>query len=226
MAKLMFHVRHNARPDLVKEILLIIEGGKIVSIDDILEIGKHKGYQIGTTLRSIQSIKENPLQTARDLGLISYDELTLTDFGIEMVNLLHFKPTAFNELMHIFHYILWNPERKTENCFSWSYSTVSDLLWECRTCEIDRGQLVSQVSEMAIEKFHTNGVSFSKDSVRGVLQWLYDLEPSVLDNKKKIFSRRNFCPPETFVIAVEHLYKIEGADYHVSEPANNPKFGF
>jgi hypothetical protein len=216
MARLLFHVRHNARPALVREVLQILDGGDSLPVDDILEVGRQRGYQVGTTVRSKQSLKENPIQTAKDLGLITGDVPSLTDLGQQMVELLHHKPGVFNEMMHALHYTLWIPAKATEHCFSWSYRTICDWLWESGSATIDRGQLVSKVSEMAMEQFSTNRVSFSKDSVRGVLQWLAELEPPVLDGDNKTFTRRTFCPPETFARAVDYLYRVEGADYQTN----------
>jgi hypothetical protein len=65
-------------------------------------------------------------------------------------------------------------------------------------------------------QFDTNRVSFSKDSVRGVLQWLAELEPPVLDEANRTFIRRTFCPPETFAFAVDYLYQVEDADYQTN----------
>jgi len=216
MAKLMFHVRHNARPTLIKEVLQILDGSDSPTLDDILEIGAQRGYQIGIAMQSKQSLKENPVQTARDLGLITDDVLSLTDLGQQMVRLLRYKPSVFNEVMHVLHYTLWTSARDTEYCFSWSYRTTCDRLWESGSITIDRGQLVSQVSEIAMEQFSTNRVSFSKDSVRGVLQWLAELEPLVLDRENKTFARRAFCPPETLALAVDFLYRVEDANYQTN----------
>jgi hypothetical protein len=216
MAKLMFHVRHNARPYLVKEVLQILEGNDSLTMDDILDIGKQRGFQVGTQVRSAQSLKENPIQVSRDLGLIADTALYLTHSGQQMAKLLQCKPAVFSEVMHVLHYTLWKPVRREENCFSWSYRTACDQLWESGSIAIDRGQLVSYVSETAMEKFNTSRVSFSKDSLRGILQWLAEVEPPVLDSKDKVFTRRTFCPPETFVLAADFLYRLEDADYQTN----------
>jgi hypothetical protein len=216
MAKLMFHVRHNARPTLTKEVLQILDGSGSLTLDEILDIGRQRGYQVGTAMQSKQSLKENPIRTSRDLGLIAAEVLSLTTLGEQMVKLLRYKPGVFNEVMHILHYTLWTPARNMDNCFSWSYRTTCDRLWESSSISIDRRQLVSHVSEAAMGKFSTNRVSFSKDSVRGVLQWLTDLEPPVLEGENKTFTRRTFCPPETFVLAVDFLYRVEDTAYQTN----------
>jgi len=216
MAKLMFHVRHNAKPVFVREVLQILGENASLTLKDVLDIGRQRGYQVGAAVQSGQSLKENPVQTAKDLGLIADEALALTDRGQQMFRLLRYKPGVFNEIMHVLHYTLWRPDNPTEHCFSWSYHTTCDQLWVCGSTAIDRGYLVSQVSEMAMTQFETNRVSFSKDSVRGVLQWLAELEPPVLDKENRTYTRRTFCPPETFALAVDYLYQVEGADYQTN----------
>lgn len=216
MSRLVFHVRHNARPTFLREVLQILDSYDVLTADDILQIGRERGYQIGTVMRSKQSLKENPIQTARDLGLIAEDTLSLTEMGRQMVNLLRYKPGAFNEVMHVLHYTLWSPSKETEHCFSWSYRTACEWLYEAGATTIDQGQLASLISETAMEHFGTNKVSFSQDSVRGILQWLAELEPPVLDQKRRMFARRTFCPPETFVLAVDYLYQVENAGYQTN----------
>jgi hypothetical protein len=67
-----------------------------------------------------------------------------------------------------------------------------------------------------MERFQTNRVSFSVDSLRGILQWLGELQSPVLDRDGKTFTRRTFCPPETFVLAVDYLYRIEKTGYQTN----------
>lgn len=93
---------------------------------------------------------------------------------------------------------------------------MCDRLWEAGNRSIDRGRLVSEVVELAMQQFTTNRVSFSKDSVRGVLQWLSELHPPVLDLESKLFSRRTFSPPECLALAMDFLYRSEGVDYQTN----------
>ena len=216
MKSLMFHVRHNARPNLVKEVLEILAGNEELSLDNILSIGARREYQIGTVIQSEQSLKENPVQMARDLGLIEDKRLILTSLGKDIISLLHYKPSSWGEIMHILFYTRWTPFSETENCFSWSYRTLCDILWEAGSVTIDRGHLVSLISELAMERFNTTQVSFSKDSVRGVLQWLQELQLAVLDRDSKVFNRRTFCPPESFILAVNYLYRSKEIDYQTN----------
>ena len=67
-----------------------------------------------------------------------------------------------------------------------------------------------------MQQFDTRRVSFSKDSVRGVLQWLAQLQPAVLSEDKMTFSCRTFCPAEALVLAVDYMYRAESADYQTN----------
>jgi hypothetical protein len=222
MKEWVFHVRHNAKPTTVKEVLLILDGRDDISIDDMLEIGKECGYTIGTTAKSAQSVRENPVQTARDLRLVESDKYVLTDMGRGLVQLLHLKPKTVNEFLHFLHYSAWTPGTPEVRCFSWSYMTACNLLWEFGTVPIDRNQLAAQLADMARERFGVSNVSLSKDSVQGILNWLDELDPPVLEKRKlakketTFLSRRKFCPPETFVLAIDYIYQRQAISYQTN----------
>jgi hypothetical protein len=219
MKEWIFHVRHNAKPVTVKEVLLILDGRDDISMDDMLEIGREYGYTIGTTAKSAQSVRENPVQTARDLGLVESDRYALTEMGRRLVHLLQLKPKTVNEFLHFLHYSAWTAKTPELRCFSWSYMTTCNTLWEFGTMPIDRNQLASQLADMACEEFGVSDVSLSKDSVQGILNWLDELDPPVLEKRKlakkevTFLTRRNFCPPETFVLAINHLYQRQEISY-------------
>jgi hypothetical protein len=222
MKEWVFHVRHNAKPTTVKEVLLILDGRDDISIDDILEVGKEYGYTIGTTAKSAQSVRENPVQTARDLGLVESGRYALTDLGQQLVRLLQVKPKTVNEFLHFLHYSIWTPEDPGGRCFSWSYLTACNMLWEFGNVSIDRNQLASQLADVAREKFGISNVSLSKDSVQGILNWLDELDPPVLRKGKldkkgtTSLTRRSFCPPETFVLAVDYFYQRQQVNYQTN----------
>lgn len=222
MKEWVFHVRHNAKPATVKEVLLILYGRDDTSIEEMLRIGQEFGYTLGTTAKSVQSVRENPVQTARDLGLVESGRCTLTNLGQQLVRLLQVKPRTVNEFLHFLHYSTWTPEDPGGYCFSWSYLTACNMLWEFGDVPIDRNQLASQLANLAHEKFGISNVSLSKDSVQGILNWLGELDPPVLkkeklDRKETTFlTRRTFCPPETFVLAVDYFYRREQVDYQTN----------
>lgn len=222
MGKWVFHVRHNAKPTTVKEVLLILDGHDGITIEEMLAIGQERGYTIGTTAKSAQSVKENPIQTACDLGLVESNRYALTEQGQQIVRLLQIKPKTANEFLHFLHYSTWIPEYPEQLCFSWSYMTVCDVCWKASPIPIHREQLASQLADMAREKFGISNVSLSKDSIAGILNWLVELEPSVLKkekvDKKEVttFTCRAFCPPETFVLAVDYFYRRQHVNYQTN----------
>jgi len=223
MGHWVFHVRHNAKPTAVKEVLLLLlDGHNDLSIEEMLSIGQERGYTIGTKAKSAQSVKENPAQSARDLGLVKSDCYALTDLGQHVVRLLQLKPKAANEFLHFLHYAVWLPSKPEQLCFSWSYATACNMLWESQPTQIDRNQLAVQLADAAREQFGVSEVSLSKDSIQGILNWLDELEPPVLKRKKLdkketvMLIRRSFCPPETFILAVDYLYQRQQIDYQTN----------
>jgi hypothetical protein len=215
----MFHVRHNAKPSTVREVLAILEGQENLEIDQILLIGAERGYTIGTSAKSAQSVKENPIQVARDLGLVQSLAYTLTELGKQVATLLQVKPKIANEFLHFLNYSVWDAKKPEQLCFSWSYMTSCNKLWEGASISIDRQHIVSWLDEMAHLQFSINRTSLSKDSILGILNWLWELDPPVLERKAKteiVFSRRTFCPPETFVLAVNYVYRLGKIGYQTN----------
>ncbi|MDW8028413.1 MAG: N-acetyltransferase [Armatimonadota bacterium] len=60
-------------------------------------------------------------------------------------------------------------------------------------------------------------LAFSRDSIRGVLNWLRALDPPVVTNEGKAnkFRRRYFCPIPTFFWGLDFLYRINKIAYGV-----------
>ena len=158
MKEWFFHVRHNARPETVKEVLLLLEEQEGISLPEMLILGAARGYTIGTTAKSVQSIKENPLQVARDLSLIDSEQLILTSLGRNVVNLLAFKPKIANEVLHFLYYTAWTPQYPELSCFSWTYKTLCNFLWDTGTSCIDRVQLADQISNLAKAQFQIDSI--------------------------------------------------------------------
>lgn len=214
----MFHVRHSAKPIMIKEVLFILDGQEDIDIEQILSIGKERGYNIGTVAKSPQSVKENPIQAARDLGLVQSDRYNLTELGQQVLTFLQVKPKTVNEFLHFLNYSTWNPKKSELSCFSWSYLTACNMFWEYSPLLIDRRLTVSWLDEMARACFGINHTSLSKDSIQGILNWLWELDPPVLEKRKTeiIFTRRVFCPPEIFTLAVDYVYQRNSIGYQTN----------
>src|SRR5207244_1802871 len=74
-------------------------------------------------------------------------------------------------------------------------------------CVVNRDKLVNLVTAQALETFQVNGISFSANSVYGVLNWLSALKPACIaiqDNQQK-FLRRAYCSVELFMLALHHI---------------------
>lgn len=217
-----FHVRHNAKPANVKEVLEILNGRTIDSVEALIEAGKDLGFVIGTTVTSAQSVKENPIQTARDLGLIESTCLVLTPLGNELVRLMTLKPRIVNDLFHFLNHSKWASEHPSQNCFSWTYRNACDLLWQRNSMTIDRADLADQLVDLARSQFSVHDVALSNNSIVGILGWLRDLDPSVISesstDKKAglVFTRRMFCPPELFALAVDDFYRRNEVAYQTN----------
>ena len=215
----MFHVKHNAKPTTIKEVLLILQGQEDIDINQILCIGAERGYTIGTSAKSAQSVKENPIQVARDLGLMQTAIYALTELGKQTAALLQVKPKIVNEFLHVLNYSAWDARKPEQLCFSWSYMIACNKLWEGISIPIDRQQIVSWLDEMAHSHFGVSHTSLSKDSILGILNWLRELDPPVLERKIRteiVFTRRAFCPPETFVLAVDYVYRRNNIGYQTN----------
>jgi hypothetical protein len=229
MKEWFFHVRHNARPETVKEILLILQGLSETNLEDILILGASRGYTIGTTAKSAQSIKENPIQVARDLGLVQQDKYALTNLGREVADLMVVKPKVVNEYLHYLHYITWSSDHPQNNCFSWSYKTLCNILWDADTLLLDRAQLADQLATIARSRFQVEDIALSQRSAEAIIKWLTDLDPTVVmeqttgKKKDRIFRRRVFCPPEAFILAVDYVYGNNNIGYQTNMILDNAK---
>lgn len=84
---------------------------------------------------------------------------------------------------------------------------------------LDKPTYAGYLIEHVGETFHRNAMALSTNSINGILNWLRDLDPSVINETKKgrqqelYFSRRDFCAPELFLLAVDHCYKRSGIEY-------------
>lgn len=222
MKEWVFHVKHNARPETVVEVLLILADNDNIDLDQILSIGTSRGYIVGTTAKSPQSVKENPIQLARDLKLVDSDHYKLTPEGYDLVKLFAVKPKTVYEYLHFLNYSTWNPKVPQNNCFSWTYRNLCNNLWDASYLEIDRSQLADLLANTARTQFGVDNVSLSERSAEGVIKWLRQLDPPVIvegqgaSRKVNIFSRRAFCSPESFIFAVDYLYTTSRIGYQTN----------
>lgn len=222
MAEWFFHVRHSAKPETIKEFLLLLADHDNATLEDLITLGAMRGYTIGTTAKSPQSIKENPAQVARDLGLVEIEHYALTEVGKNVVSLLSKKPEIADEFLHFLHYTLWSDQHPEKDCFSWTYRNLCNLLWDAGMLQVDRVQLADQLANLARTQFQIEGIALSERSAEAVLKWLNELDPPLITEQKigkqkiKVFSRRAFCSPEIFILAVDYIYRQNGIEYQTN----------
>ena len=194
-----FHVEHNARPEIVQVILNCAQSGDKERL--LLETDKSP------------STVQRMLPMIRRLGLLCEGKaFAITGLGERMVTLSYHFPALLPEAMHCLLYTthVFDPAKR----FSWAYARVVDALWEAGECVLDgqaTAQLVGMVVEEASQAFGVpiEKIAFSRDSIRGVLNWLQALEPPVIEStgKSNCFHRRHYCPPLAFLWAVDFLYR-------------------
>lgn len=197
-----FHVRHDLLPSHTQEIMTLLQamnGGE--TIDQIQQVAEMHGYTI-----RYRKDWSKPLKSLAELGIIedAKKQLGLTEIGRSVAHLATFQPDLLPDFVHFLYYTCHDnaPEKR----FSWSYRVICDSLWNSAPCVINRDKLVNLVTAQALETFQVNGISFSTNSVYGVLNWLNALQPACIaeDNEQK-FLRRAYCSVELFMLALHHV---------------------
>ncbi len=215
MSQYIFHVRHNARPDSLQAFIELVNEYPGADDEMLIAYGTAQGSRIGTAINSVQSLHENIAQVLRDFSLLEQQTNHLTECGMLLCELVYAKPTLLAEVMHFFFYSTWHSSAPSQNCFSWTYMTTVQQLWSGIQVTLSLKQLASDVAARAKQVFPDAKISISDDTMRGVMNWLRPLSPAVLDERDntKRFMRRSFCPPELFVLAVDHVYGRKGVQY-------------
>lgn len=203
------HIHHNATPDRLRAIL---ECANRDTPPTLVELSQELRLASGT----VQHI----LPLIRHVGLLNTSGLSLTELGEQFQHLDEQSPILFVEAMH---YLLYTSHTfDTGKRFSWAYARVVDALWESSERLLDgtaTAQLVGMVVDEAARIFGipVEEVAFSRKSVRGVLNWLRELDPPVVtsEGRSVTFSRRYFCPVPTFLWAMDFIYRLNETPYGV-----------
>lgn len=198
-----FHVRHDFQPGFAKELLLLLRTSREGQTEETLHTTAHdQGFEL-CQRKSYDKL----LKSLSELGLIEKNDkkVILTDRGKTVSEVALFQPPLLPEIIHFLYYTLFDINRSLR--FSWSYQTVCQHLWITAPCLINRDHLVNCVVQKATSCFSENSISFSTQSVMGILYWVESLSPACLDKLSKVFSRRLYCPVETFALALQHVYE-------------------
>jgi hypothetical protein len=198
-----FHVRHDLQPSLAYELLILLQSTPEGQTEEDLQIGAQaQGY----ALRQRTSYGKL-INSLEELGVIekAHKVLRLTAQGRIISEVSLFQRQLLGELIHFLYYTLFTSDKNLR--FSWSYRTVCDHLWMTAPSTVNRDRLVNIVVQNASDQFNETSISFSTQSVMGILYWVGSLYPACLDAQGRVFSRRLYCPLETFLLALHHVYQ-------------------
>lgn len=216
MSEYSFHVPHNATPGYIEAIMETLASDESSKsywrYEDVVDGALRDGY----TLIS----RSEPFYFVKQLGIIGRKPYALTDKGRILHSLLRKNIDVFNAIIHFLVYSLWTKKEPLKNCFSWTYRTFVNELWESVRVDIDKKKYAAVLANRAKEEFITKfglslRVSLSVNSINGVLNWLEVLEPSCIERHNKVitFTRRTFSSPELMILAIDFLYRQRNADY-------------
>ncbi len=197
---LSFHIRHEVTPSRVREVF--------------------NNLQIGEDYRYVTQSRRQ-VTRLRKLGLVANNQLTKT--GQAIYSLYASKRELWDEIMHYVHYTLWESEKPLENAFSWTYRKFSDQLWRMSPIRFDddfwtatvmellgaietNSHFVNEIEEATLE----SSVSLSRDSLKGALHWIQELDPKVID--EDCFQVRHFCFPEIALLSAGWVAQTTGGE--------------
>lgn len=203
-----FHVRHDFQPALVRELFRIISGfPNGLSQDDIKQNAGSRAYLLGR-----RKDYSKLLRSLYELELIDEysSSVRFNSTGKVISALSTIYPHLFAEIIHFLYITHWEKNKNLR--FSWSYNQVCDWLWQSAPSSLDNDSLVNLVSLNAKQEYDIQGISFSRASVSGILNWLMELKPACImkgDDNDLVFSPRTHCPVELFVLALDHEYNLK-----------------
>ena len=215
MSKPVYHVRHDLQPALTLELFLLLASKSPCRASDLTQTAQQRGYRLAN--RSLDQL----LASLTSLKIIERNanaEISLTARGRLIADQTRQNPNLLAELLHFTYYTLYDlaDEPTPALRFSWAYQQVCDFLWEQGQQLVKTDRLVTLVQERAQQTFgdiEDYGVSFSRDSVTGIIQWLEYLDPSCIElnsAEKRTFSRRSICPLESLLLALQYIASIPG----------------
>lgn len=206
-ARPFYHVRHDLQPRQTEELLILLWDKSPCSADALQKVASERGYLLA---------KRSPDQLLASLGnlrIIDHREhgiIYLSDLGKLISRTAKYNPNLLPELIHFRYYTAY-VEGDPSSRFSWAYRLVCEHLWEARSSLINVHELVTLVQEKAQRTFQDSqdfGISFSQNSVAGIINWLEAMEPpciSEASSGNRAFNRRVFCPSELVLLALEYV---------------------
>lgn len=209
----LYHVRHDLHPLLAEELLILLWDKSPCRVETLQQAAAERGYRLAN--RSPDQLLAS-LGNLRIIGRREHGDLHLSALGKFLARTAKYNSSLIADLVHFTYYILYD-ERDPASRFSWAYRLVCDHLWQSRSVHISSHHLVTLVQEQAQKTFadyEEYGVSFSQNSVTGIVNWLEALNPSCVAQAPpgdRIFTRREYCSSELMLLALEYV-KVKNSD--------------
>ncbi len=187
---LPFHLQHNTTPEALRKVLL------------------------GEPIPLTHGTRDLIYRFLRQVGVLASDT-ALTPFGRSLRQLIEEGLLILADAMHGHLYTFYRFQSAVR--FSFAYATICDWLWERREVALT-GEVFSELVGLVVQRsaefygISEAEIAFSTNSVRGALNWLKGLNPSVIErselSKRLIFRRRRHCHPLTVAWALSVWYRL------------------
>lgn len=215
-----FHIEDDAGPNQIYQYLDTIVAESPTDIESLQDGASRLGHMIG----SAERVRVGPL-LAR-LGVVKRtDQFTPTEMGDRLIDVMYNHPRVFNNILHYLYYTAVDRYPGRHIYTSSTYQLFTNYIHRNRPYESFHGSKGTIVNDVNVELQQkedidpsraTAGISISTKTFNGFLRFLVELEPSVNPNgpdETPGYSPRGFCPPELFVLAVDHLYQETETKY-------------
>jgi len=144
----------------------------------------------------------------------------LSDLGKQLQETYSTNQELFFELMHFLFFSTWKKNKSPEMGLFWVYSQVCNKLWCNAPSLMDSFELTSVLQQEAQNKFIGYNPGFPERAIRAVFPWLASLTPAFLQknltNKAFTSSRRPYCSPQLFHLALDLIYNEKKLKYGTS----------
>ena len=206
--KLSFHIEPAASPAKIPLLLqLLVETNRPISKGtDLDELARQHSSDLNQFYNA-RSLAE------QHLGLIGVSKTGLEATASAKV-ILQKREAVQYDLLHFLFYTAWQASQPAQHTQAWFYRAVCEVLWTLQEAELNlttRTSLTQQLTNQALDKFEgvvgfeAQKFSLGLKSMAGALEWLRQLQPSVLADSR--FSRRVACSPELFLLALGYSHQ-------------------
>lgn len=201
----LYHVRHDLQPRLAEELLVLLWDKSPCRVDVLQQAAVERGYRLAH--RSPDQLLAS-LGNLRIIGHRERGEIYLSDLGRLIAHTAKYQPILLPDFIHFTYSIIYD-ENDPSSRFSWAYRLVCEHLWRSRDTIITVHHLVTFVQEQAQQTFpdyDAYGISFSQNSVMGIVNWLEALNPTCIvqtQTGNRAFTRRESCSCELLLLALE-----------------------